>query len=134
MCKCDERKFDSKPHRIELEIEILLISNIDETGYGKVLKQGKKRVISFSDCPTVYCECCKPGYITMVLVLWGNGQTSKILLMQQAKSIERELLPFGLPDGEEVRVVASASGFITEELFTLYITSRNHLIVCFLQF
>ena len=39
------------------------------------------------------------------------------MIVIQTKTIERNLLPFGLPDGPNVLVVASQKGYITKELF-----------------
>ena len=83
------------------------ICNIDECGWGKKLKLGKKRVISLSPANTNYHEHACKGHITMIPISWANSDFSQTMLIVQTKTIEQTLLPFGIPDSPNVLVVRS---------------------------
>ena len=98
-------------------IDPRFIVNIDECGWGKKLSCKKKRVLSLNPVSTNYRERADEGHITIIPVSWANGDFSRSMIVIQTKTIERTLLPFGLPDGPNVLVVASQRGYITRELF-----------------
>ena len=99
------------------EVDPRLLVNIDECGWGKKLSFGKKRVVSPNPSPTNYREKLSEGHITIIPISWANGDFSRSMTVIQTKSIERSLLPFGIPDGPNGLVVASTKGYITTELF-----------------
>ena len=92
-----------------------LLVNIDESGWGKKLKCGEKCVVSLNNTPTTYCEKLAEGHITAIPVSWANGEFSRSMLVIQTKTIERSLLPLGIPDGPNALVTASTKGYIMTE-------------------
>lgn len=113
----DLRENHQKLSQKLLTLDPRFIVNIDECGWGKKISHGKKRVVSLNSVNTNYRERADEGHITMIPVSWANGDFSRTMVVIQTKSIERELVPFGLPDGPNVYVAASQKGYITQELF-----------------
>ena len=58
-----------------------LLLNIDECGWGKMLNQGVKKVISLNNAPTRYRQKSEPGHITFIPVSWCNGDFSRAMMI-----------------------------------------------------
>ena len=108
--------------KIQEELKTLdpeFLFNCDETGLDD-RKYGNKSVVSTENSPTCYKVLWPAGHITVLPTICADGSTARPMVIIARKSIDNEILKYGLPNGMHGYVVSSPKGYMTTDLFECY--------------
>lgn len=103
------------------KIDFDFLMNCDESGVSGKISAKKKQVISLKPETTTYRVFKGAGHITVLPTIFATGEHLRTMMIMQKKTCEPELFRWGLPDSTYTLCVSTSSGYITQDLFLLYI-------------
>jgi len=102
-----------------------LTCNWDQTGSQKIKASKKSVIVAGKDGKSpgnVYYKVDEPvGYITLMPVIFPNGDSIRPLIIINQATIDDDLTEYGFPNGENGFIVSTTTGFTTADCHELYV-------------